>query len=149
MLYLVSIHLFSMEWCIMKTILEKSKLETIDFSPTVDYMVKKITDIVEKIGPRAPGSKEELAAQESMGEDLKEWSDEITIEEFTVHRQAFMGFIPFTVAMALAATVLYWVDYPLIAFLCTVLGIIPLVLEFLMYKRFLDPLFIGKPFLSF
>ena len=129
----------------MKTILEKSKLETIDFSPTVDYMVKKITDIVEKIGPRAPGSKEELAAQESMGEDLKEWSDEITIEEFTVHRQAFMGFIPFTVAMALAATVLYWVNYPLIAFLCTILGIIPLVLEFLMYKRFLDPLFIGHP----
>mgnify|MGYP003300383964 FL=1 len=56
-----------------------------------------------------------------------------------------MGFIPFTVAMALAATVLYWVDYPLVAFLCTVLGIIPLVLEFLMYKRFLDPLFIGHP----
>ena len=41
MLYLVSIHLFSMEWCIMKTILEKSKLETIDFSPTADYSTQR------------------------------------------------------------------------------------------------------------
>ena len=82
MLYLVSIHLYILEWCILKTILEKSKLETIDFSATVDYMVKKITDIVDKIGPRAPGSKEELAAQEFMGEDLKEWSDEIIKEEY-------------------------------------------------------------------
>ena len=85
----------SLQLCLYETILEKSKLEAIDFSSTVDYMVKRITEIVEKIGPRAPGSKEELAAQEFMGEDLKEWSDEITIEEFTVHRQAFMGFIPF------------------------------------------------------
>ena len=129
----------------MKTILEKTKKESIDFSSTVDYMVEKITDIVENIGPRAPGSKEELKAQESMGEDLKKWADEIAIEEFTVNRQAFMGFIPFTVAMAIGATVLYWLNYPLVGFILTILGIIPLVLEFLMYRRFIDVLFKGHP----
>ena len=36
----------------MKTILEKSKLETIDFSSTVDYMVQKITEIVENSSVR-------------------------------------------------------------------------------------------------
>ena len=55
---------------------------------------------------------------------------------------AFMGFIPFTVAMAIIATILYF-SYPLVGFLLTILGFIPLVLEFLMYKQFIDPLFIG------
>ncbi len=116
----------------------------LDFNSTVDYMVKKITDICEKIGPRAPGSKAELDAQKSMGEDLKQWSDKIELEDFTVHRQAFMGFIPFTVAMAILATGFFFF-YPLISFILTVLGFIPLVLEFVMYKQFIDPLFFGHP----
>lgn len=126
----------------MKTVLEKLDAAKINLEANTDYMVKKITDICEKIGPRAPGSKEEYAAQQSMGEDLKKWSDDVSFEEFIVHRQAFMGFIPFTVAMAILATILYF-SYPLVGFILTILGFIPLVLEFLMYKQFVDPLFIG------
>lgn len=128
----------------MKTALKKLDQSKINLDATVDYMVKKITDICEKIGPRAPGSVQELQAQESMAQDLKQWADKVEIEGFTVHRQAFMGFIPFTVATALAATVLFFFK-PLVGFILTVLGIIPLILEFLMYKRFLDPFFIGHP----
>lgn len=116
----------------------------IDFKATVDYMVGKITYICDKIGPRAPGSPQELEAQKYMGEELKKWSDKVEIEDFTVHRQAFMGFIPFTVIMAMSATVLFFFK-PLIGFILTILGIIPLVLEFLMYRQFIDPLFKGHP----
>ncbi|MGN0526651.1 MAG: M20/M25/M40 family metallo-hydrolase [Acutalibacteraceae bacterium] len=122
----------------------KSKVDALklDLKETTKYMVDKITYICEKIGPRAPGSAEELKAQENMAEDLKEWSDEVEIEDFIVHRQAFMGFIPFTVATAIIATVLFFFK-PLIGFILTVLGIIPLVLEFVMYRQFIDPLFKG------
>ena len=126
----------------MKTVFSKLDAAKINLDANTDYMVKKITDICEKIGPRAPGSKEEYAAQQSMGEDLKKWSDDVSFDEFIVHRQAFMGFIPFTVAMAIIATILYF-SYPLVGFLLTILGFIPLVLEFLMYKQFIDPLFKG------
>lgn len=126
----------------MKTILKKIDASKINLEANTEYMVNKITEICEKIGPRAPGSKEEFAAQQSMGEDLKKWSDDVSFEEFIVHRQAFMGFIPFTVAMAIIATVLYF-SYPLVSFILTVLGFIPLILEFLMYKQFIDPLFKG------
>lgn len=126
----------------MKTVLSKLDAAKINLDANTEYMVKKITDICEKIGPRAPGSKEEFAAQQSMGEDLKKWSDDVSFEEFIVHRQAFMGFIPFTVAMAIIATILYF-SYPLVGFILTILGFIPLVLEFLMYKQFIDPLFKG------
>lgn len=126
----------------MKTVMEKLDSRTLNLVANTEYMVKKITGICEEIGPRAPGSEEEFKAQKSMGEDLKKWSDNVTFEEFVVHRQAFMGFIPFTVAMAIFATVLYF-TYPLVGFFLTVLGFIPLVLEFLMYKQFIDPLFFG------
>ena len=128
----------------MKTALKKLDSSKINLDSTVDYMVKKITDICEKIGPRAPGSEQELQAQKSMAKDLEQWADTVEIEGFTVHRQAFMGFIPFTVAMAIIATVLFFFK-PVVGFILTILGFISLVLEFLMYKRFLDPLFIGHP----
>ncbi len=127
----------------MKTFFSKFDASKINMASTVDYMVKTITDICEKIGPRAPGSEAELKAQNYMGEDLKKWSDKVEVEEFIVHRQAFMGFIPFTVAMAIIATIFFFTDYPLISFILTILGFIPLVLEFVMYKQFIDPLFIG------
>ena len=128
----------------MKTTFNKFDSEKIDFESTVKYMVEKITYICDKIGPRAPGSPEELKAQKSMADDLEKWSDNVEIEGFTVHRQAFMGFIPFTVAMAITATVLFFFK-PIIGFCLTVLGFIPLILEFLMYKQFIDPLFKGHP----
>lgn len=128
----------------MKTAFKKLGKSELSFKPTVDYMVEKITGICEEIGPRAPGSEAEFKAQQSMGKDMEKWSDKVEYEDFTVHRQAFMGFIPFTVAMAIIATGLFFVK-PLIGFILTILGFIPLVLEFLMYKQFLDPLFIGHP----
>lgn len=142
MLYLLCI--LEIGVSLLKTINSKVDINKLDFDSTVNYMVKKITDICEKIGPRAPGSKEELAAQQSMGEDLKQWSDSVELEDFTVHRQAFMGFIPFTVAMAILATIFFF-SYPLISFILTIIAFIPLVLEFLMYKQFIDPLFFGHP----
>lgn len=128
----------------MKTTFEKIDKTKFNIDETVEYMVRKITDICEKIGPRAPGSPQELEAQKSMAADLEKWSDDVKIENFTVHRQAFMGFIPFTVAMAILATVFFFAK-PIIGFILTILGFIPLVLEFLMYKRFIDPLFKGHP----
>lgn len=128
----------------MKTALNKIDSSKINLDATAKYMVDKITYICEKIGPRAPGSPEELKAQELMAKDLEQWADKVEIEGFTVHRQAFMGFIPFTVGMAIIATILFFFN-PLIGFILTILGFIPLVLEFLMYKQFIDPLFKGHP----
>ena len=61
----------------MKTFNSKFDSSKINMSSSVDYMVKTITDICEKIGPRAPGSGEEYKAQQYMGEDLKKWSDKV------------------------------------------------------------------------
>ena len=127
----------------MKIALEYS--ENFDIRKLSRFTMKGITRICNEIGPRRPGSPEELKAQQLMAKELEKSCDEVNIEEFTVHRQAFMGFIPFTVACAIASVFVNAFVNPVIALVLVVLGFIPLILEFLMYKQFIDPLFIGHP----
>lgn len=127
----------------MKTALEYS--DGFDLKKLGKYAVKNITRICNEIGPRKPGSPEELKAQQLMAKDLEKYCDEVNIEEFKVHRQAFMGFIPFTVACAIASVFTYAFANPVIALILVILGFIPLLLEFVMYKKFIDPLFKGHP----
>ncbi len=127
----------------MKTALEYS--QNFDIKKLSKFSVKGITRICNEIGPRQPGSPEELKAQELMAKEMKKYCDDVKIEEFKVHRQAFMGFIPFTVACAVASVFVNRFVSPWISLILVVLGFIPLLLEFLMYKQFIDPLFIGHP----
>ncbi len=127
----------------MKTALEYSS--KFDIKKLSRFSMKIITRICNEIGPRRPGSPEELKAQQLMANELKKSCDSVEIEEFKVHRQAFMGFIPFTVACAIASVFTYAFANPVISLILVVLGFIPLILEFLMYKQFIDPLFIAHP----
>ena len=106
-----------------------------------DFSIQQITDICNNIGPRKPGSPEELKAQEFMNETLETLCEKTEIEDFTLHRQGFMGFIPFTVCMGVASVFVNWFGKPLIAFIMCILAFVPLILEFLMYKEFDDFLF--------
>lgn len=127
----------------MKTALEYS--QKFDIKKLSRFCMKGITRICNEIGPRKPGSPEELKGQQLMANELKKYCDEVHLEDFTVHRQAFMGFIPFTVACAIASVFINAFVNPIIALVLVILGFIPLLLEFLMYKQFIDPLFIGHP----
>lgn len=113
----------------------------IDLQKNTEYAVKGITKICKKIGPRKPGSPEELRAQQWMEKDMKNYCDKTAIESFTLHRQGFMGFIPFTVACGVSSVFLNWFVSPIAAVVLCVLAFIPLLFEFLMYKQFDDFLF--------
>lgn len=126
----------------MKTALEYSN--NFDIKKLSRFAMKSITRICNEIGPRKPGSPEEFKAQQLMAKELSKHCDKVEIEEFKVHRQAFMGFIPFTVACAVASVFTYAFANPVISLILVVLGFIPLILEFLMYKQFIDPLFISQ-----
>lgn len=113
----------------------------IDIKKNTEYAVRGITKICKKIGPRKPGSPEEHRAQQWMERDMKNYCDKTKIEEFTLHRQGFMGFIPFTVACGVVSVFVNWFASPIAALVLCVLAFIPLVFEFLMYKQFDDFLF--------
>ena len=123
----------------MKIALEYGK--DFDIKRQTEYAVKGITKICNKIGPRKPGSPEEHRAQQWFQRDMKNYCEDTKIEEFTLHRQGFMGFIPFTVACGIASVFVNWFASPIAAFILCILAFIPLVFEFLMYKQFDDFLF--------
>ncbi len=123
----------------MKVALEYS--DKIDVDRQVDYAMSGIKKVVNKIGPRKPGSPEELHAQQWFEKDLKNYCDETSIEPFTVHRQGFMGFIPFTVVCGIGSVFVNWFWSTVWALVLCVLAFIPLIFEFLMYRQFDDRLF--------
>ena len=81
----------------------KEYSSSIDIKGNTDFAVKGITNICDTVGPRKPGSPEELKAQKQMAKEIGRYVDKTEIEDFTVHRQGFMGFIPFTVACGVAS----------------------------------------------
>jgi aminopeptidase YwaD len=123
----------------MKTALEYSK--DFDIDRQVEYAVKGITKVCRRIGPRKPGSPEEYRAQQWFQKDMKNYCEETRIEKFTLHRQGFMGFIPFTVACGIASVFVNWFASPIAALVLCICAFVPLVFEFLMYKEFDDFLF--------
>ena len=123
----------------MKIALEYS--DKFDIKRQTEYAVKGITKVCNKIGPRKPGSPEEHRAQKWFEKDMKNYCDETKIEEFTLHRQGFMGFIPFTVCCGVASVFVNWFASSIIALILCILAFIPLIFEFLMYKQFDDFLF--------
>lgn len=123
----------------MKTALEYSK--DFDIDRQVEYAVKGITKVCRRIGPRKPGSPEEYRAQQWFQKDMKNYCEETRIEEFTLHRQGFMGFIPFTVACGIASVFVNWFASPIVALILCICAFVPLFFEFLMYKEFDDFLF--------
>lgn len=119
----------------------ESYSEKFDLKKATDDGVRVVADIVNAVGPRASGTENELKAQQMLADEVKAFADETKTEEFPVHRQAFMGFIPFTVIVGIIAVFVNWFFNPWIAFALDILAFIPLVFEFLMYKEFNDFLF--------
>ena len=110
---------------------------------SVNYIVDGIKDIIVKFGPRDPGSEGERKAQEYMAEELRKYSDEVTIEDFKVNPGSFMGWIPISVTCVLIAYILSFF-VPFVSLLLIVIGMIPMISQFVLYKKLLDPLFPEK-----
>ncbi|MBQ5685484.1 MAG: hypothetical protein IIV27_07585, partial [Clostridia bacterium] len=103
--------------------------------------VAVVADIVGTCGPRPSGSEQELKGQKMLVDKLLPYASKVDTEPFEVHRQAFMGFIPFTVICGVASVFVNWYWSPIAAFILCVLAFIPLFFEFLRYDEFNDFLF--------
>ena len=72
-----------------------------------NYAIKSIKNCCKNFGPRPTGSEAEKNAQEYMMNDLNNFCDEVTREEFKVSDKAFMSWIRIGVVMAIIAISMY------------------------------------------
>ena len=109
-----------------------------------NFVVRGIKKVCTECGPREAGTEAEHKAQQMMAKDLEDCCEEIRIEEFKVSPRAFMAWVNICVIMGFAAAAAYNLGQALVSLILLLTALLIVVLEFLMYKKFLDPLFPKK-----
>ena len=120
---------------------------------TQKYMVDGIRYVCENFKQRAPGTSSERKAQKYLAGELEKWSDKVEVEDFDLHPGAFMGWIPVAGVIGIISVIFFWLTYQnvvkgsvlaIIATVFVLLALACLVIEFLMYREFVDFLFPKK-----
>ena len=109
-----------------------------------NFSVRGIKKICKDVGPRPAGSEQEHEAQKLMAAELDGACDKVEIEPFDVHPGAFLGWILTDGIMMIAAIVLFFFGMSAIALALCALSLIFAIVEFLLYKKLLDPFFPRK-----
>lgn len=109
-----------------------------------NFSVRGIKKICKDVGPRPAGSEQEHEAQKLMAAELDGACDKVEIELFDVHPGAFLGWILTDGIMMIAAIVLFFFGMSAIALALCALSLIFAIVEFLLYKKLLDPFFPKK-----
>lgn len=109
-----------------------------------NFSVRGIKKICKDVGSRPAGSEQEHEAQKLMAAELDGACDKVEIEPFDVHPGAFLGWILTDGIMMIAAIVLFFFGMSAIALALCALSLIFAIVEFLLYKKLLDPFFPKK-----
>lgn len=109
-----------------------------------NFSVRGIKKICKDVGPRPAGSEQEHETQKLMAAELDGACDKVEIEPFDVHPGAFLGWILTDGIMMIAAIVLFFFGMSAIALALCALSLIFAIVEFLLYKKLLDPFFPKK-----
>lgn len=108
-----------------------------------NYMLEKISYIINEFGDRYPGSPGENKASQYLKEELENYANDVKMESFKVAPKAFMSFIPLASVLNLISLGMFWF-LPLISFLLTGSSLLIILFHFLLYKKILDPFFPKK-----
>lgn len=106
-----------------------------------NYATREIKKVCKEIGPRASGTENERKTQEHFKEEMKTCADDVQLEEFEMHKYAFMGWVVVDGISMLLALLFSFLKMPVVSLVLTVIALVCLFAEFLMYWEFLDPFF--------
>ncbi|MBQ5825109.1 MAG: hypothetical protein IIW48_09930, partial [Clostridia bacterium] len=73
-----------------------------------NYTARQIKDVCKTIGPRAPGEENEKKAQERFAAELEKYADNVKIEPFELHPNAFLGWIRLCAIIMIIANVVFF-----------------------------------------
>lgn len=110
--------------------------------------VQSAMDYTEKIttrwNPRISGTQNCLDAAQDIHKTMNDFCDRSEIHEFSVHPQAFFGFIRVLVVLFFVTLSFLFMQIYSVAFLFSLLSLSVLVLQFFLYKEMLDPFYPKK-----
>ena len=113
---------------------------------TLNWMMEGTRQVCETFKARLPGSQAERDAQVFFKEELANYADEVTMEDFNVHPHAFMSFMPIGGVLILASTALYLFGganaaLAVLGAALSAVATLIVLFEYLFYQPFIDVLF--------
>ncbi len=111
----------------------------------VSFMIQEITHICRVMKKRAPGTVGEREAGEYMANILKNecGCPDVKTESFTAHPAAFYGYFYFSAAFDSLCAVSFFFR-PRLSIVFGTIALLLFILQFVLYKQIIDPLFRGK-----
>ncbi|MFX1549274.1 MAG: M28 family metallopeptidase [Promethearchaeota archaeon] len=115
-------------------------------------MFNIVQKIIDECGPRMPCSPQEAKAAELIKKELEQTCDEVSIETFTCHPRAALGWIRIAIILVLSSFCLFfliqmflysnWIFiFSILASFLAFLAVLIAWEEFFSYKEFVDPIF--------
>ena len=119
------------------------------------YMYNFVQKVIDEIGPRMSCGSQEAEAAEFIKNELEKSCDEVSMEGFTCHPKAFLGWIKLDMVMIVISILLYFISQifteqfwllviAIISFLFILIPFLIMWEEFFNYREFIDPLFRKK-----
>lgn len=117
----------------------------------VDYTVSEITNVIKKYGPRESGNESCYAAQKHIKKELDAFCDETRFESYKMAPKAFLHFTKLVsaaiiIAVVVCSVLVFTSVMTMFVAQCIVgavvlVGLFITLMEFLLYKQFMDPLY--------
>lgn len=107
------------------------------------YICSEIKHICTDFEKRFAGEEGEKQTAEYLADSLKDSCDVVKLELFKLHPAAFSGWIYVTYTCFILSMAAYFFS-AMVSIVVMLAGILPFIVEFLLYKRGLDPLFPEK-----
>lgn len=119
-----------------------------------EYIVSRITDICKKYKKRMAGTDSARAGADDIAAEAQAYADEVRTQDFEIHPHAFLGSIPFCIAMQILAMPVSWIAYStkfkllyFVANAMILIGYVILITEYGLYDQIFDkfcPKYTGK-----
>ncbi len=107
----------------------------------VESAIDRVRTLTTKYPSRITGEKNTEKCAGELFEEIKSFTDKNFLEEFSVHPDAFLGWLKVTVIMYLIALIAVWLQVYWIAFLASAIYMSLFIFEFVLYYEFADPLY--------
>ena len=95
-------------------------------------------DIINKTGPRLAGTSAAKEAASLLHKEVKFYTNESHIEEFYLHKGAFLGWIKILVICYILSLGFLWFNLPYLSLALSLISILVLVLQFFFYLPIID-----------
>ncbi len=94
--------------------------------------------IIDKFGPRLTGDPSTKKTAYLLKDEFGKYCDSTELQEFDVHPNTFLGWIKLLTIIFTINIIFLWFNQPLVAAISITIGIIIMVMEFFLYKEFVD-----------